>query len=625
MTRFNDGFIEELRARIDLLEVVEKAVALRKTGANWSGLCPFHNEKTPSFTVRPDKGFYKCFGCGESGDAISFLRKLRGLSFEEAVTELAAQAGLPLPADPGQDEAWQRRQREQERLLTLVAEADRWFRHNLREPVGAEARRYLLNRGLEPPAWERYGLGYAPPGWTGLLDHLGGAVGGGAVGTALEQAGLAVRKEGREGWYDRFRDRITFPIRDTQGRCVGFGGRVLQSDAKPKYINSPETPLFQKGKLLYGLELAQEAIRREEMAIVVEGYMDRIALDHHGVVCAVATLGTALTGDHLRLLWRRARRLYFCFDGDNAGRKAAWRALEGVMDGLEADRHARFLFLPQGEDPDDVVRREGEKGFRQRLEQAVPPTEFLFDHLKEGLELTTPEGRAALAHRARPYLEKVADPLLKEFIARDFGERLGLSGDQMLQGAVRPPEGAGYGNPLPSSPHGGASPTWMSRPPRRAQPARTLPTPEHGPAGRNPERLLLALVLRHPELLVEFEEELGALDLTTPAWSQLLSELILRSYAPSGKNRPLSASLEETARAILRNEADVLAGDETAARQELNGCLVSLQQATLDRETRSLEEKARRGELNDERDMLRHWELKKERERLRSQKRTRTP
>ncbi|MBF0189222.1 MAG: DNA primase, partial [Magnetococcales bacterium] len=420
---FTDSFLDALRDRIDMVELVSRHVTLKRSGGNWLGLCPFHDEKTPSFSVRPDRGFYKCFGCGAGGDAIAFLMQIKGATFPEAVEELAAISGLPLPESRPVTPEQSRQRRERQEQYTRMERIARYFSEQLQHPPAEGARRYLQKRGLSRRSIERFGIGFAPPGWSGLIDHFAG---GRAALDLLEPLGLVIRKESGNAGYDRFRNRIIFPIRDLRGRCIAFGGRAMNPE-EPKYINSPETVLFNKSRTLFGLNLAQEAIRREGSALVVEGYMDVISLAEHGISNSVAPLGTALTSDHLQMLWSRTHRILFCFDGDTAGRKAAWRAAERTLDGLDADRHAGFVFLPDGVDPDDMVRREGADRMRDRLvNSAHSLRDLLFSKMGEGLDLEGPEGRAATMHRALPFIERIRDPLLRALYVEEFRSRLHL-------------------------------------------------------------------------------------------------------------------------------------------------------------------------------------------------------
>ena len=349
-----NDFIQTLLSRVDIVDVVDRSVPLRKAGANYQACCPFHSEKTPSFTVSPTKQFYHCFGCGAHGTAIGFLMEYGGKSFPEAVEQLARDAGLTVPRVESADER-ERREQSGDLADTLLTAA-RHYRGRLKD--SPEAIAYLKRRGLTGQVAAHFGIGYAPDAWQGLATAFPDY-----ENPALEAAGLVVRGDGGKR-YDRFRDRVMFPIHDTRGRVIGFGGRVLEN-GEPKYLNSPETALFSKGKELYGLYLARNAIRAADRVLVVEGYMDVVALAQHGIEYAVATLGTATTPFHAQKLFRLSDRVVFCFDGDTAGRKAAWRALENTLPVLADGKEARFLFLPDGQDPDDFVRAPGKAAFER--------------------------------------------------------------------------------------------------------------------------------------------------------------------------------------------------------------------------------------------------------------------
>lgn len=572
MARYPDSLIDLIRDRVDLLDLIGRRVPLKKQGSAWLGLCPFHNEKTPSFSVRPDKGF-KCFGCGEGGDAFGFVMKTRGVGFNEAVEELAALTGIPLPRETHEDPESLRRAEQRKKLFETLAAAREFYRAALQAPGGAAARRYLTGRGLQPEIVQREGLGYAPPGWSALLDHLGG---GEAAGDLLESVGLVTRKGPGERPYDRFRDRVLFPIHDIKGRCVGFGGRLMVA-GEPKYLNSPETELFQKGKLLYGLDRARAPIAKAGAAIVVEGYMDRLALVEHGIEAVVATLGTAMTADHLRLLWGQTRRVVFCFDGDTAGEKAAWRALELYFDGLEADHHASFLFLPKGEDPDEVVRREGATGFNRRIETAIAPVDFLIRKLGDGLNAADPEGRAAVLHRARPLVSRVKDPLLRELYLETLSQRLHIPLSFSQAGEHAEAARRRVATPVQSMPSHGRYPS--SSAPR----ARVTTQRDH-------EQALLALALRHPRLVREREEALSRLTLENAQLGLLLAELIEWShlFEESPKAWPMewisTPGLASLAREILVAEEISLERID----EEFDGCLISVHVRALRRERDAL-------------------------------------
>ena len=415
-----NDFVQTLLARVDIVDVIDRLVPLKKAGANYQACCPFHSEKTPSFTVSPTKQFYHCFGCGAHGTAIGFLMEYAGKSFPEAVEALARDAGLEVPRveKPGERE---RREEEVDICETLLAAA-KFYRAQLREaPTAID---YLKRRGLTGAVAAHFGIGYAPPGWQNLAAAFPAY-----DNPALEAAGLVVAGDSGKR-YDRFRDRVMFPIHDTRGRVIGFGGRVLES-GEPKYLNSPETAVFSKGRELYGLYLARNAIRDAGQVVVVEGYMDVVALAQHGIGYVVATLGTSTTAIHAQKLLRLADTVVFCFDGDAAGRKAAWRALENVLPVLVDGKQARFLFLPDGEDPDDFVRRRGKAAFEQAIEAAVPLSAYLLGELTVRHSPTTAEGRAALVAAARPYVSQITAPILAALVRRQLAELAGLPEAQM--------------------------------------------------------------------------------------------------------------------------------------------------------------------------------------------------
>jgi DNA primase len=415
MARIPDSFLDELLARTDIVELIESRVPLKRAGREYHACCPFHDERTPSFTVSPTKQFYHCFGCGAHGSAIRFLMEFDRLEFLDAVEELAKRAGLEVPREAGRARA-----PDGEDLYAVLAAAQRYYAQQL--AASEEARRYLAGRGLDRAIIERYGIGYAPDGW----EHLKSALGTDARRLALlDKAGLLSRNDqGRV--YDKFRHRIMFPIRDRRGRPIAFGGRVIEKDDGPKYLNSPETALFHKGRELYGLHEARQASSRLRRLVVVEGYMDVVSLAQFGITEAVATLGTATTREHAELLFRNAPDVVFCFDGDRAGRQAAWRAVENVLPRMRDGRQALFLFVPEGEDPDTIVRKEGAAGFETRLAQTVPLSEFLFAELSADVDLKSLEGRARLAERARPLIAQVPDGAFRDLLGARLAELTGV-------------------------------------------------------------------------------------------------------------------------------------------------------------------------------------------------------
>ncbi|WP_373182219.1 DNA primase, partial [Halomonas campaniensis] len=415
-------FIDDLLARVDVVEVVGERVKLKKAGRNYSGLCPFHQEKTPSFTVSADKQFYHCFGCGAHGNALRFLMEYDKLRFPEAVEQLAGRLGLEVPREGADDPRAQARERKRKEGVNLLELSAAFFRERLKMSEGEGAREYLARRGLSPEVQQVFGIGYAPGEWEALKRHLGER----GIGEAVQvEYGLLVHREESGRTYDRFRDRVMFPIRDIKGRTIAFGGRVL-GDAKPKYLNSPETPVFHKGRELYGLYEARQADHRLERLVIVEGYMDVVALAQFGIRNAVATLGTSTSEEHLTRLFRLVSEVVFCFDGDRAGRQAATRALETVLPLMIDGRQARFLFLPEGEDPDTLVRREGPEAFEDRITCASPLSEFLFDQAAAGRDLARVEDRERYASQVLAALGKLPEGVLKSLMLSELSRRTGV-------------------------------------------------------------------------------------------------------------------------------------------------------------------------------------------------------
>jgi DNA primase len=511
---FPPGFLDELRARLSLSDVVGRKVSLkRRSGSEYAGLCPFHNEKTPSFTVNDKKGFYHCFGCGEHGDAVGFVMKTEGLSFPESVEKLAREVGLPVPrATPAERER-------ADRVATLqqvVEEAARWFQKQLRLPVGRQGLDYLRGRGLEEATIDDFRLGFAPDTRDGLLAALKRE---GVPIDKIVEAGLAIQPEDNREAYDRFRGRVMFPISDRRGRVIAFGGRVMGA-GEPKYLNSPETPLFHKGANLYCLDRARVAATQDQPVIVAEGYMDVIALHGAGFVGAVAPLGTALTEGQLGELWKLADEPYLCFDGDNAGRRAAARAAERALPLLRAGKSLRFLGLPAGEDPDSLIRVRGADAIRRILDLARPLSDVVWDMETEGKVADTPERRASLQRAVEQRVAEIADPVVRDYYRTDMRSRLAR---------LRRPD----------------APAWRPGERRFFRGAGPEPAPfAAGSAARRSstdldgsrqERALLGALIERPALLHILAEDLAALTITNPELARLRSGLLdALSLAPSG-------------------------------------------------------------------------------------------
>lgn len=429
--RIPQDFIDSLIARSDIVEVIDERVPLKKAGREYEACCPFHGEKTPSFKVSPNKQFYHCFGCGAHGTVVGFLMDYERMEFREVVEMLAERAGMPIPegarSGPGED---------YRALYDILEQAAAFYRQQLREhPQAATAVDYLKGRGLTGVVAREFGLGFAPPGWDNLHKALGADD---ATAQVMKTAGLAVDRN-NGGTYDRFRNRIMFPIQDRRGRVIGFGGRVLEAEDTPKYLNSPETPVFHKGRELYGRWQAVRRGGRLNRLVVVEGYMDVVALAQHGIHNSVASLGTAATPEHLESLFRLTPEVVFCFDGDAAGKRAAWRALENALPQMKDGRRALFMFLPEGEDPDSLVRGQGADAFNRLAGEATNLSDYLFEHLSEELDLSSIEGQSRLHELARPLLEKLPDGVFKTLTYNRLSQLTGVAPPETQRAASQGP------------------------------------------------------------------------------------------------------------------------------------------------------------------------------------------
>jgi len=572
------SFIQELLARADVVEIVGRTVQLKKGGANFMGLCPFHAEKSPSFTVSPTKQFYHCFGCGKHGDAINFLMEQTGMSFIEAVKDLAQHYGLQVPEDEAspQDRARAAEQRQKQATLSDVLEkaGEAWRKQLKTSPRAVD---YLKGRGLSGEIAKQFGLGYAPEGWRSLAsvfpqydDPL------------LVESGLVITNaddnNGEEKRYDRFRDRIMFPIRNVKGECIGFGGRVL-GDEKPKYLNSPETPVFSKGHELYGLFEARAAIRDAGYVLVTEGYMDVVALAQLGFPNAVATLGTACTTDHVQKLFRFTDSVVFSFDGDAAGRRAARRALDGALPYAGDVRSIKFLFLPAEHDPDSYVREHGKEAFARCVSEAVPLSRFLIEAAREGCDLSSAEGRARLASNARPLWSQLPDGALKRQLLGEIAGLVQLDVQELSSLWLAPSRGAalrqGERTAAGSSPSGSTASAGYS--PRASRPsatraARGLPVNRSDHAAR--------LLLAHSQLWEQLSSEDHALLGGLPgAHGELLNwlEAQLHEHGPlpwGALREALQGHPAETLAHKLMHGSDLSATEDHAeARIELRNLL----------------------------------------------------
>jgi len=531
-------FIDELLSRVDIVEVINARVPLKKAGREFQACCPFHGEKTPSFTVSPTKQFYHCFGCGAHGTALGFLMEYDRLSFPEAIEELATQMGMEVPREASFENGPDHRP-----IYDLLDRVAGFYANQLREhPEAPRAVDYLKQRGLSGEIAGTFRLGFAPPGWDNVLKRFGGDA---QKLKVLRDAGLIQEKEGEDKRYDRLRDRIIFPIRDGRGRVIGFGGRLL-GDGKPKYLNSPETPVFHKGRELYGLYEARQTHRKLEQILVVEGYMDVVALAQFDIRNAVATLGTATTAEHLNKLYRATSELVFCFDGDRAGRDAAWKALQTALPLMKDGRQARFLFLPEGEDPDTLVRKIGTAAFNNEVAQAQPLSEFFFAKLASQVDTNSIDGLARMAEIAKPLLAQLPAGTFREMMEQALQQRIGLK------------------VPIPQA----KQEAQTQRPP--------LKQPQRQPGSMPPVRRAVALLLQHPEAA---ESELPAgWETLSIAGVDVLKSLVERIRANPGISS--AALVEGTADPKLHNHLMRLAIEKIAvqddAGDQLSGILTGL-------------------------------------------------
>jgi DNA primase len=420
-------FIEEVLERTDIVEIIEPRVTLKKSGQNYTGLCPFHDEKSPSFSVSQEKQFYYCFGCQASGSALKFLMEFDRMDFISSIEHLAQRAGLEVPRDQKSDPGASQKRKS---IYEVLDQSTSFFCEQLKSHESrARAVDYLKGRGLSGEIARDFGVGYAPPGWDNLMSKL-------AVSNADRQllidSGMLIEHVDEGKAYDRFRDRIIFPIRDLRGRTIAFGGRVLEDEAKPKYLNSPETDVFHKGRELYGLFEARKRVRKLNKLIVVEGYMDVVALAQHGIGYSVATLGTSTSTEHIERMFRIVPQVVFCFDGDNAGRNAAWKALLSTLPAMEDGCSAKFLFVPDGDDPDSLVRREGQEKFEARIGKAQGLTDFFFQTLGADLDLESLEGLAALSKLSVPLIAQVSEGVFKQLMIQELSHRTGVDSEKLL-------------------------------------------------------------------------------------------------------------------------------------------------------------------------------------------------
>ncbi len=568
-----ESFIQDVLARTDIVGLIERYVPLKKGGANYMACCPFHNEKSPSFTVSPTKQFYHCFGCGVHGTAVGFLMEYCGMSFRDAISDLAQQAGLQVPEDntPQPDRS------QISSLTAAMDKAARLYREQLRH--APQAVTYLKQRGLTGEIAKAFSIGYAPDDWNALRQAFGSDY----DSPALLEAGLVIQNDtGRR--YDRFRDRIMFPIQDQRGNIIGFGGRVL-GQGEPKYLNSPETPLFDKGRELYGLFGARQAIRESGVVVVVEGYMDVVALAQFGFGAAVATLGTATTATHIQKLFRQSDKVVFCFDGDKAGRKAARRALENSLDQLADDKEVRFLFLPTEHDPDSFIRAEGLEAFHRAVHDAMPLSEFLLKELRGELNLGIPEDRAKLVHEAKALIPKISAPVLQLQTLRLLADDAQMDQAEVARAlGLRTPDTGRNGRRQGTAP--------------RPRGPRTAPA--------SPLQGLLRLLANRPPLLDKLPGDILELAGDSPEGELIQAFRDIHDhheFGPASLAALYQSCEDETRRALLERllAAEDISYSDGADEREFHGYISSLRIAALDQRFSALQQKLASGEqLNNE-------------------------
>ncbi|MCZ0760235.1 DNA primase [Vibrio diabolicus] len=490
------SFIDDLLARLDIVDIIDARVKLKKKGKNYGTCCPFHNEKTPSFSVSQEKQFYHCFGCGAHGNAIDFLMEFDRLEFVEAIEELASYLGLDVPREQrsGGNGSFQSGPQasssEKRNLYDLMGSIAQFYRNQLKQPASKVAIEYLKDRGLSGEIVQKFGIGYVADEWDLVRKNFGQNK---ENQDMLVTGGMLIEND-KGNRYDRFRGRVMFPIRDRRGRVIGFGGRVL-GDGTPKYLNSPETPIFHKGKELYGLYEVLQAYREPPQILVVEGYMDVVALAQYGVDYSVASLGTSTTGDHLQVLFRQTSTVVCCYDGDRAGREAAWRAMENALPYLTDGRQLKFMFLPDGEDPDSYIRQNGKQAFEQQVSNAMPLSEFMFSLLTQQVDMSTKEGMAKLSTLAVPLIDKVPGGTLRLYLRELLGRRLGLVDERQLQQLI----------------------SKQGKEDKRPQP--------HKEIKRTPMREVIALLIQNPQYVSMVPDLTSVRDLPIPGLSLFVDVL----------------------------------------------------------------------------------------------------
>ncbi|PSW15115.1 DNA primase [Photobacterium sanctipauli] len=491
------SFIDDLISRHDIVDIVDARVKLKKQGKNFGACCPFHNEKTPSFSVSQEKQFYHCFGCGAHGNVLDFVMEFDRLEFVEAIDELASQLGLEVPREQGSGGGQPvARSKEKLGLYEVMGQISQFYQSQLRTQEGKVAIDYLKDRGLSGEVVKKFGIGFVPDQWDQVRNRFGRDM---EAQKGLVTAGMLIENDnGRR--YDRFRGRVMFPIHDRRGRVIGFGGRVL-GDGTPKYLNSPETPIFHKGRELYGLYEVLQAHREPEKLLVVEGYMDVVALAQFGVDYAVASLGTSTTGDHIQMMFRQTGTVVCCYDGDRAGRDAAWRAMEQALPYLNDGRQLKFMFLPDGEDPDTYIRQYGKEGFEQQVNEAMTLSDFMFTTLLQQVDTTSNEGKAKLSTLAVPLIDKVPGGTLRLYLREMLGKKLGLPDEAQLQQLI--------------------SKQGKEEPKRAGQPE----------IKRTPMREVIALLIQNPHFVNSLEFDMAAFEGIDVAGLNLLLSIVEKCRA----------------------------------------------------------------------------------------------
>ncbi|VAW82680.1 DNA primase [hydrothermal vent metagenome] len=522
--RIPQAFIDDLIARVDIVDVIDRRVQLQKKGREYQACCPFHTEKTPSFTVSQVKQFYHCFGCGAHGTAIGFMMEYEHMEFIDTIETLAAELGIEVPYEQTSHSSSPNLSPLYEAMNTAVDYYQQQLKSHAASPSAVD---YLKQRGITGEIAKHFLLGFAPPGWNNLSDQVSNT----PQCQAMVSAGIISQKDNADNaqYYDRFRHRIMFPIRDKRGRPIAFGGRVIDSEDNPKYLNSPETPVFHKGNELYGLYEARQSIRHLERFMVVEGYMDVLALAQNGIQYAVATLGTAPNEQHLKILFRLVKDIVFCFDGDKAGRKAAWRALEHSLPLMMEGRQVSFLFLPDGEDPDSLVRAEGQQAFEARINQAMPLSDFLIKHIEQNIDSSTTEGNSRIAELAKPLVQKLPDNMYRELMVKKIADRVGLESDLIIKNLdldAKRNDNSMNNNKNTTRPQTGINQNFNN-------PQKNI--------ARTPVRLAIAILLQNPEYATNLNNAEALIEVNLPGMS-ILVEMI--EFCHSKPNVTTAAFLE---------------------------------------------------------------------------------